>query len=281
VVTGTNEEQIAHWAGEGGEHWAAEQDRFDRLLAPFGARVVEALAPSPGDRVLDVGCGNGALTLAVAERVRPGGEAVGVDISTPMLARARQRAAAAGAADATFVEGDAQVVDLGAATFDAAVSRFGVMFFDDPVAAFTNVRRSLREGGRLVFVCWREMLANEWMTVPAFAALEHVPMPSSLGAPGAPGPYAFADPDRVRALLTGAGFRDVSIDQFDAPTWMGSSGEDTLRFLQRTEMARLLVADVPEATAAKAWAAVAAALDERAGPDGVVLSGSAWLVQAR
>lgn len=269
-----------HWDGPGGEHWAAEQERYDRMLAPFGERIVQALAPRPGDRILDVGCGSGDLTLLVAERLAPGGKAVGVDLSGPMLERARRRSEVAGVDGVRFERADAQVHPFRPGSFDGVVSRFGVMFFDDPAAAFANLTAALRPGGGTAFTCWRELLANEWLMVPAAAALEHVPMPD-LGGSAGPGPFSLADPGEVRALLTEAGLVQVELAEVDEPTWMGADGDDTLAFLQRTEMSQILMADVDDEQAARAWAAVARALDERAGPDGVRLQGSAWLVTAR
>jgi SAM-dependent methyltransferase len=188
-----NMEQMDYWNGVGGEHWVAEQARYDEINAEFGAQVVAALAPQPGDRVLDVGCGNGALSLAIAPQVAPSGFALGLDISGPMLEAARQRAHAARLSNAIFEHGDAQTYQLEAAAFDAMVSRFGVMFFDDPDAAFANLARSLRRGGRIVFTCWQDLLANDWLMVPAGAAMAHVPMPD-LGEAGQPGCTGSAPP---------------------------------------------------------------------------------------
>jgi SAM-dependent methyltransferase len=198
-----------------------------------------------------------------------------------MLERARRRAEAAGLDGVVhFEHADAQLHRFDPGSFDGVVSRFGVMFFDDPAAAFANLTAALRPGGRVALMCWRELLANEWLMVPAAAALEHVPMPD-LGGSGAPGPFSLAEPEGVRVLLAGAGLDQVQLAEIDELTWMGESGDDTLAFLQRTEMAQILMADVEEERAARAWAAVARALDERAGPDGVRLQGSAWLVTAR
>jgi SAM-dependent methyltransferase len=274
-----NVEQMDYWNGAGGEHWAAEQVRYDEINAEFEARVVAVLAPEPGHRVLDVGCGNGALSLAIAPLVAPAGLVLGLDISGPMLETARQRAHAARLSNATFEHGDAQTYQLEEAAFDATVSRFGVMFFDDPDAAFANLTRSLRPGGRAVFTCWQDLLANEWLMVPAGAALAHVPMPD-LGEAGQPGPFSLADPDRVRSILTDAGFADVHVEELRCPMRMGSTVQDTVSFMQRTDMAAALMADVADQVAAAAWAAVREALESYAGPDGVVLQGAAWLVTA-
>ena len=275
-----NEDQIAHWSGTGGEHWADQYERYDRMLAPFAGRILDALKPAPGERVIDVGCGNGALSLAVAPRLMPGGETVGVDIATPMLERARQRALDAGIGNASFVQADAQVATLEAASFDAWISRFGIMFFDHPEVAFTNLTSALRPGGRVAFTCWRDLLVNEWLMVPAEAALQHIPMPD-LGEAGRPGPFSLADPGRIQALLSGAGLMDVSVTEVDEPTWMGADGPDTLSFLRQTEMAAALFEGVSDDDATRAWAAVADTMEGHAGPEGVVLNGSAWLVSAR
>lgn len=275
-----NAEQVEHWDGAGGEHWAAEAERYDAINRRFGERIVGALDPRPGERVLDVGCGNGALALMIAALVAPGGSVTGLDLSGPMLAVARHRAAEAGLDNLGFEQGDAQVHPLPEAAFDAVVSRFGVMFFDDPPAAFANLGRALRPGGRLVFACWQDLLRNEWLMVPAGAALAYVPMPD-LGEPGGPGPFSLADPDRVRSVLADAGFVDVSVDEAIEPMRMGSSVEDTVAFMSRTEIAATLMKDADEETVQKAWDAIGEALRPYAGPDGVVLTGTVWLVAAR
>lgn len=272
-----NEEQIEHWDGEGGEHWAAEAEAYDRLNRRFAERLVERLAPQPGERVLDVGCGNGALSLALAPLV---GAVVGLDISGPMLATAAGRAEAAGLSNVTFEKGDAQVHRLPEASFDAAVSRFGVMFFEDPAAAFANIRGMLRPGGRLVFACWQTLLLNQWLMVPAGAALAYVPMPDLGGDPNAPGPFSLADPDRVRSVLGEAGWADVGLEEVRAPMNFGATADDAVAFLQGTDMAATLMKDVDEETKARAWAAVREAVAAYETPDGVLLEGAAWLVTA-
>ena len=273
-----NADQIEYWDGPAGEHWFAEQDRYDRINIQFGERIVTGLAAERGERVLDVGCGNGALCLAISPVVAPGGTVHGLDISGPMLAAAARRAAQGGLDNVTFEKGDAQVHPLPDASFDAAVSRFGVMFFDDPGVAFANLARTLRPGGRIVFACWQELARNEWLMIPAGAALAFVPMPD-LGAPGQPGPFSLSDPERIRAVLTA--FDDITVEEVIAPMRLGDTTDDVVEFMKRTDMAQTLMKDVDDDTASTAWAAVSDALGPYASPDGVTLNGAAWLVQAR
>ena len=277
---GPNASQIESWDGPGGQHWVAEAERYDRMTRSFGERIIEAAAPGPGEQVLDVGCGNGAVALAVSALVAPGGSVMGFDVSGPMLAYARRRAEQARIASVSFRQGDAQVYPLPRAGFDAVVSRFGVMFFDDPVAAFANIGRALRPGGRIAFACWRDLIVNDWLMVPAGAALQYVPMPD-LGQPGAPGPFSLADPERVHQVLRDAAFAQIALEEITRPMPMGSSADDVLAFMRGTEMAHVLMTGVDSGTAERAWAAVKAALQAHAEPAGITLAGTAWLVTAR
>lgn len=274
-----NEQQIEHWSGKGGAHWAAEQERYDRTLAPYTDHIMRAVGAAPGEQILDVGCGNGAVSLALARTVRPGGRVVGVDIATPMITRARERAIAEDLHHLTFIEADAQTHSFDP-NFDGVVSRFGVMFFDDPVAAFANVAGSLRSGGRLAFACWRDLLINEWIMVPASAALQHVPMPD-LGTPGAPGPFSLSDPDRILNVLEKAGFTEITMTDIDEPEWLGDDLDDALAFLQRSDMADTLLAGANLRTLKRVWESVREALAPYVQADGVWLGSAAWLVKAK
>ena len=171
-----NADQREQWAREGAQ-WVAEADRYDTMFQPFGEAVLAAASLAPGERVADVGSGNGALTIEAARRVGPTGMALGIDISTPMLDLARRRATQAGTGNVKFVEADAQVHPFGGGSLDAILSRFGVMFFDDPQAAFANLAGALRPGGRLAFACWQDLFQNEWMLVPGAAAAQYVGLP--------------------------------------------------------------------------------------------------------
>ena len=276
-----NTEQAEHWnTGEGVAHWIDNQARYDRMNAPFAAMILDAAALRPGGNVLDVGCGCGGTTLAAARLIAPG-QAVGLDLSGPMLARARADAAAASLGNAVFVQGDAQVHPLGPARFDTVISRFGVMFFVDPVAAFANIRSATRPGGRLVFVCWQPLAANEWLLVPGAALAEHVP-PAGFGSADGPGMFAFGDPDRLRPILAAAGWGDAEITAEHASILVGGGGsvDDAVGFLRTASMARTMLAGADAATTDRAIASVRAALTPYADADGVHLDAAVWLVRA-
>lgn len=208
-----NAAQVAYWNDAAGRTWADLQDRIDRQIRPLGLAAIDLMAPAPGEALLDVGCGCGDTSLELARRVGAEGEVLGIDISAPMLDVARHRAKEDGARGLEFREADAQTASLPGGR-DAVFSRFGVMFFADPVAAFRNLRQALRPGGRLAFVCWRPLAENLWMRLPAETAASLVP-PAPPPEPGVPGPFAFADPDRVRRILAEAGFTAVEITPHD------------------------------------------------------------------
>jgi len=197
--TSSNAAQIEYWNAIAGETWAQFQESLDRQIEPLGLAAMDVLGPGEGEHIIDIGCGCGQTSLTLAARVGPTGSVVGVDISKPMLDVALRRPRPA-TLQVTFRKLDAQTGDLGSGRFDAAFSRFGVMFFGDPVAAFANIRASLKLGCRLAFVCWRPLSENLWMQAPLQAALPFIP-PVAPSGPTAPGPFAFADAGRVRSML--------------------------------------------------------------------------------
>jgi SAM-dependent methyltransferase len=207
-----NADQIAYWNGPSGQRWTDLQDRQDRMLAPVSDVLIGRAKPAPGERILDVGCGCGATTLVFAEKVGASGQVLGIDISAPMLERARQRAP--GGAPVGFQLADATVHPFAPATFDLLASRFGVMFFAEPTVSFANLRTALRPGGRMAFACWREPRVNPWMMVPLQAAYKHVPKLPQLG-PEDPGPFSFASEERVHRVLGGAGFTQIEMEPCD------------------------------------------------------------------
>jgi SAM-dependent methyltransferase len=277
-----NAEMTRYWNEEGGRNWLANERRFDVMLEPFEAALERVAAAAPGERVLDVGCGFGTTTLALARAVAPHGTVTALDLSEPMVARALERAGAAGVDNVVGLLADAQTGVLPSERFDLAVSRFGVMFFDDPVAAFTNLRGAMRPGGRLAFVCWQPAPVNSWIAVPVAAVVPIIGVPE-LPPPGAPGPFAFGDTERVRTILSSAGLEDIGVEPFAGPVVMGAGeGLDAAiaHVAASTEMQRLLGQRTEEERAA-ALAAVRAAFADHLDSGRVVLAGAAWVVTAR
>lgn len=276
--TAPNAEQIEAWNGATGVKWVRLQDRLDNLLAPFGDAVIKAAAIKPGERVLDIGCGCGATTLAAAEAAGTTGRILGVDISLPMVTRARERNAERGLT-AAFSVADASLHDFAPGSFDLLLSRFGVMFFDAPAEAFANLHRALTKDGRLAFVCWRTMPENPWLSVPLRAALPLLP-PLPPTPPGTPGPFAFADSAHVTTLLTEAGFTDIRLTPFDADLILGSIDDALTQSLDIGPLSRL-IADLPDDLRARIVATVRAELEKYVTPRGIALGGATWIVTAR
>jgi SAM-dependent methyltransferase len=273
----SNAAQVEYWNTAAGKTWAAFQEQLDRQVEPLGVAAMAALGPQPGQQILDIGCGCGQTSLALAARVRPMGAVVAVDLSQPMLNVARHRPRPFADLQIAFRELDAQTGDLGQGIFDAAFSRFGVMFFSDPVAAFANIRASLKPGGRLAFVCWRVLDENPWMLAPLQAALPFLP-PMAPPDPLAPGPFAFASASRVRAILSGAGFASVKIDPFDAIIGGGDVAQSLQLALTVGPLGRAL-REHPE-LADSVTDAVRGLLSKHLTPDGVRMAAAVWIVLA-
>lgn len=273
----TNAAQSEYWNQTVGPTWVRLQALLDRQLAPLGDAAIAALAPTAGERVLDVGCGCGASTLELAEAVGPTGRVLGVDLSRPMLEVAEsRRSASTGAAEFRVL--DAETGDPGYGEFDAVYSRFGMMFFANPVAAFTNLRRALRTDGRLSFVCWRPLADNDWARLPLEAVRPLLPpMPPS--DPLAPGPFALADGDRVLKLLAAAGFGDAECRPFDTPLGVGDLGASVNLALHVGPVGAALRAH-PEVRAA-AERVLERFFAGHCGPSGVELGSGVWIVTAR
>jgi len=275
----TNADQIAYWNGPGGQRWADRQAAQDILLKPIADLLIDRAKPLPGERVIDVGCGSGATTIAFGQKVAPSGHVFGIDVSGPMLERARQTVPKD--LPIEFALADATVHPFDPASFDLLASRFGVMFIADPVLSFANLRKALRPDGRLAFVCWRPLPLNEWMMLPMRAALPHMaasPPPPMLD-PLAPGPFAFADPDRVRGILGDAGFSAVTIDAHDALIG-GNDLEETISLSLRVGPLGMMLRENPDSRDA-VIASLRDALEPHAGPSGVFLPAAVWIVTAR
>ena len=272
-------DQVAYWSGAGGERWVAEQAHSDVMLAPIAAAAIARAAPRTDERVLDIGCGCGATTLALANIVSRG-HATGLDVSGPVLAVARQRAA--DIANVSWVHADAAAHDFAPGSFDLLFSRFGVMFFGDPTAAFARLRTAARPGARLVFACWRRLNENPWMMVPLLAAQTVVP-PLPRPGPDDPGPFAFADPERVTRILTGAGWTAPGFTPFEVALDIAGGGGLAAAVDHATRMgaAARLLADQPEAVRTAARAAIREALAPYPDDRGrVELAGRVWLVSS-
>ncbi|MBA8820925.1 SAM-dependent methyltransferase [Ochrobactrum sp. P6BS-III] len=283
-MTGKIASQVADWKGQGGERWVAYQARLDAMMAAFGQAAIEAAAPVAGERVLDIGCGAGASSLDLANCVGAGGYVLGVDISEPLIERARTLAPQD--APTIFQVADASSDVLPESAFDILFSRFGMMFFDDPAAAFTHMRGALRPGGRVTFVCWRSMAENDWVRLPLGAIKDIIPKMTPPG-PKTPGPFSFGDQRRVARILAAAGFIDVSIAPFDAaiPFGKGETRDAALddavnMTLDVGPLARAL-ADQPDDIRSRASAAVRAAFGGCAGERSVMINGATWIVTAR
>lgn len=272
-----NTEQAQAWNGYEGTYWARNQDRWDAVNGGLDEPLLAAAAIGERDRVLDVGCGAGETARLAAQRAARG-QVLGVDLSAPMLERARVTAAREGIGNVTFDHTDAQVHPFEPAAFDVAVSRFGVMFFGDPVEAFTNIGRALRPGGRLAFICAAEAGGNEW--IQAMSVLrDHLPL-GEFGAPGGPGMFSLADPDRIRTVLSSAGFVDVSPVEVEAYGHWGRDAEDAADFLLDSGPGRHLTDQVDPETRGRAREALVNRLRDHEERGAVRLRSTAWLVTA-
>ena len=278
AVDESNQAQADFWA-TAGTLWTALRDRFDSQANEHGLAAIEALKPTAGERVIDIGCGAGTTTVQLAGRVGPDGEVIGFDISPTMVDGARAHAVASDVSNASFAVGDA-MVERFAPDHDAVFSRFGVMFFSDAGRAFTNIGSALRPGGRLGFVCWQSPAQNGWASRPLEVVGRYVDMPFG-SDPTAPGPFSLSDPQRVESLLVDAGFDQVTIDARTSLVDIGSDMDDTVNFLfDLMPPAGALRHNEPD-KAAEVRVALADELSDWDGPEGVRAPSAVWIVTAR
>jgi SAM-dependent methyltransferase len=275
-----NADQIAYWNGPGGQRWADRQQAQDIVLAPVADLLIDRARPTTGERIIDVGCGSGATSIAFARKVGASGHVFGVDVSGPMLARARQSAPKELPVD--FALADATVYPFDPASFDLLASRFGVMFFADPALSFANMRKALRPSGRLAFACWREPRENPFFMAPLQAVYKHVPKMPAQG-PEDPGPFAFASKERVRRILGEAGFSGIEMEPCDLAldVAIGRGLDAAVQGALEIGPASRALEGHPEDVRAAATNSIREALSAFAKGQTVPLPASIWIVTAQ
>jgi SAM-dependent methyltransferase len=274
-VDSSNEAQLAAWDGDEGQYWANHADRFDRSVASYHAAFMTAAAIHPTDDVLDVGCGTGQTTRDAA-RSASTGTALGVDLSSAMLDVARRRARDEGLPNARFCQADAQIHPFERSAFDVVISRTAAMFFGDQAVAFHNLRRTLRDGGHLALLTWQPLDGNEWLREIAGALSPGGP--PQLPPPGT-GPFSLSEPDRIRQLLTGAGFSEIDINGMAAPMWFGADPEDATNFILGLQ--GWMLQGLNDQERADATSALRATCASHTTPDGVAFRSAAWITTSR
>lgn len=272
-----HEGQNRSWEGDQGQWWADNATRNEFMLGVFTPHLLAAAAITSGDAVLDVGCGAGVTTIEAAGVARLG-SVTGVDLSETVVELARREAAEAGVANLDFLVADAGSHPFVAAHFDRVISRFGVMFFDDPVRAFANLGRAMRAGGRLAFLCWQPFERNGHAALPLRVVARHLSLPPPADQEG---PWSLADPDTTRSVLGDAGFTDVSIEGIEAKVRVGADVDDTLSFYLSQPMARSCMTASDPALVQEVIAAIRAELEPYALSEGVMLDAAVWIVTAR
>lgn len=273
-----NAEMAAAWDGEEGGSWARDWRSYDRSISRYQQVLAAATAITAGERVLDIGCGNGESSRAAAKAALPG-SVLGIDLSKAMLERASDLCAAEGLTNVAFEHADAQTHPFEPGAYDVVISRFGGMFFSDRVTAFRNIHRATQTGGRLVMLAWQGLTRNEWMYEirAALAAGRDLPTPPL----GEAGPFGLADPDGVRVALEAAGYQQIAISSVEEPVFAGTDAEDAYRFFCGTGMVRGLLAELDDPSRTRALSSLRAVLDAHTTEQGVQLRAAAWLTTAR
>jgi len=271
-----------YWNGNGGQKWLSFQEFMDGFLMSFGRQAMNAAHIRQGDHVLDIGCGCGETSIDISRQVGSEGYVHGLDISGLLVDKAMANKALAEAKNITFHLGDAQKFNFDKALSDLVFSRFGMMFFDDPVAAFSNMRQALKVNGRLAFACWNSVKDNEWVRLSLDVVGRHLalPQPAEIGEPG---PFSLADPQRIYRILDDAGFSHIEIEQFNTPVIIGSKVEETCHFLTQMGPAGSVIseAEADESIIANIFADLHEELMPHKTEKGVILNAAAWIVTAR
>lgn len=275
----TNADQLAFWNGRGGQTWVKRQQHTDTTLTPVNEALLAFAAARPGERVLDVGCGCGAVTLELARAIGAEGRVTGLDISGPMLAEGAARADAAGITTIDWRQADAASAPL--EEFDLLVSAFGVMFFGDPVAAFTHMRGAASPDGRMALVCWRPLGENSWIETPMNAVTPHLP-PRGKGAPNSPGMFGFANPDHVTGVLTAAGWAPPKFERLDVALDIAAGNGLDAAVEQSTQIGAVnsWLRGQPEEVVTASVASIRAALEPYTDGEHVRLPGAMWLISS-
>jgi ubiquinone/menaquinone biosynthesis C-methylase UbiE len=276
---GPNADQIAYWNGPAGQHWVDRQEKQDIVLKPISEILIECANAKAGERIIDVGCGCGAISLALAQKIGPTGYVLGIDVSAAMLKRARQVAPAG--LPVHFALADATVYPFEQANFDLVVSRFGVMFFAEPALSFANLHRAMRRTGRVAFACWREPRENPFFMVPLQAAYKHAPrLPQA--APDDPGPFSFASAERVRRILSESGFQDVAMEPHNVSLDIAVGGglEAAVQSTLELGPASRALAEQPPAVITAATNSIREALEPFVLAETVYLPAAIWIVTA-
>jgi ubiquinone/menaquinone biosynthesis C-methylase UbiE len=274
-----NSESQSYWNEEGGNKWAENIDIVESIIEPLSEILIEKIAAKNGENVLDVGCGGGITSIKLANMVSPAGSVLGVDVSEPIISIAQKRAEAID--NISFQQRDAAAVELGADHFDIITSRFGVMFFDDPVSAFKNLHSSLKNTGRLIFLCWRALDENPWIADPAKAAFEIVPPPADAEKPDpkAPGPFSLADKEHLISILTSAGFNNIDLEPVDSDLPMGEP-EQAISFLMKMGPAAEILKEATDDKRAEVAIAMQKILSKYEKDGETRIPSATWLVSA-
>ena len=277
-----NAREVQYWNSAHTRAWADEYEVIDELFAGLTRVALDLAAPKPGERVIDIGCGSGTTVLELAARVGPSGYVLGADVSKPSVEKARERITAAGIHQAEVVLCDASTHEFPANGSDLVFSRFGVMFFADPVAAFANIRKAMKLDGRLALAVFRTLQENKWATA-ILAAVRHLLPPITPPGPEEPGQFSWGDPARVRRILEAAGFQDVSLTSHDPAMPLAGRGgaAEAASFMLRVGPVVRATSDASEEQRKEVRAALEAFFQNHEGPQGIVLQGAIWIVTAR